>query len=327
MLLASTDIQSQQKLISPDDVCEHEKIDFEQKKSNDALMIKLKTELYQEVRDFQGKILGQTSTRILFWAVLLGFCHLDRKISFSQATGSFDPRKPGFDFCLILLDITVDRIVQVDFLSSSWFLSAELVKTLFIETPFTFMTGEDLHLRYAFYFNYVRIGHRSKSEMINGGKHSPRLCNTMGSDVKQLEKKAYIVVSGGSFCPCEDAAAALKWPKPQDVQKLTQIVQTWFFYLDHRSLRFFGWLIFVPQHCPNWNRMTLSINIITQNRANSLARLLKALSDAYYIGDQVPITFNMDSKVDAATIQRLLTHSNLASTDPKLFEEGSSKEA
>lgn len=26
-------------------------------------------------------------------------------------------------------------------------------------------------------------------------------------------KKAYIAVSGGSFCPCEDAAAALKWPK------------------------------------------------------------------------------------------------------------------
>lgn len=26
-------------------------------------------------------------------------------------------------------------------------------------------------------------------------------------------KKAYIVVSGGSFCPCDDAATALKWPK------------------------------------------------------------------------------------------------------------------
>lgn len=25
-------------------------------------------------------------------------------------------------------------------------------------------------------------------------------------------KKAYIAVSGGSFCPCEDAATALKWP-------------------------------------------------------------------------------------------------------------------
>lgn len=44
-------------------------------------------------------------------------------------------------------DITVERIVQVDFLSSSWFLPADLVKTLFVETPFTFMTGEDLHLR------------------------------------------------------------------------------------------------------------------------------------------------------------------------------------
>lgn len=26
-------------------------------------------------------------------------------------------------------------------------------------------------------------------------------------------KKAYIAVSGGKFCPCEDAASALKWPK------------------------------------------------------------------------------------------------------------------
>lgn len=26
-------------------------------------------------------------------------------------------------------------------------------------------------------------------------------------------KKAYIAVSGGNFCPCEDAAAALNWPK------------------------------------------------------------------------------------------------------------------
>jgi hypothetical protein len=45
-------------------------------------------------------------------------------------------------------DITVNKIVQVDFLSSSWFLSAELVKTLFVEAPMTFKTGEDLHLRY-----------------------------------------------------------------------------------------------------------------------------------------------------------------------------------
>ena len=48
--------------------------------------------------------------------------------------------------CLILFyDITIDKIVQVDFLSSSWFLSAGLVKPLFIETPFTFSNGEVLN--------------------------------------------------------------------------------------------------------------------------------------------------------------------------------------
>jgi hypothetical protein len=48
--------------------------------------------------------------------------------------------------CLILLyDITIDKIVQVDFLSSSWLLSAGLVKPLFIETPFTFSNGEVLN--------------------------------------------------------------------------------------------------------------------------------------------------------------------------------------
>ncbi|KAK8596477.1 hypothetical protein V6N13_001104 [Hibiscus sabdariffa] len=54
---------------------------------------------------------------------------------------------------------------------------------------------------------------------------------------------------------------------------------------------------------PNWNKIRISINIITQNRAQSLTRLLKALSDAYYIGDEIPISFNMDSKVDEETIK------------------------
>lgn len=33
-----------------------------------------------------------------------------------------------------------------------------------------------------------------------------KFCTTVG-------KKAYIAVSGGSFCPCEEAAVVLKWPK------------------------------------------------------------------------------------------------------------------
>jgi hypothetical protein len=47
-------------------------------------------------------------------------------------------------------NIVVDRVVQVDFLSSSWFLSTDLIRSLFIEQPFTFVTGEDLHLRSGF---------------------------------------------------------------------------------------------------------------------------------------------------------------------------------
>lgn len=49
--------------------------------------------------------------------------------------------------------------------------------------------------------------------------------------------------------------------------------------------------------------MRISVNIITQNRVNSLTRLLKSLKDAYYLGDDVPISFNMDSRVDNSTLK------------------------
>ncbi|BAT16173.1 Os12g0183900 [Oryza sativa Japonica Group] len=57
-----------------------------------------------------------------------------------------------------------------------------------------------------------------------------------------------------------------------------------------------------PTSLPNWNRMRISGNIITQNRAKSLRRLLASLRNTYYVGDEVPISFNMDSRVDAATL-------------------------
>lgn len=263
-------------LLTPTEVCEHEKIDFLQKKSNDAQMIKLKTELYKEILDFQSKSIGTETLNELMamkskWDLkgpnrpkvtvilnhfkrktlcaqldsllqqTLPFQHVwvlsfgspnelslkrivnsynDSRISFISSSYDFkyygrfqmalqteadlvyivdDDMIPGRKMLQILshvagtekyknsvlgsigrilpfrqkdftfpsyrkfrskeaglylpdpaYDITVDKIVQVDFLSSSWFLSAELVKTLFIETPFTFMTGEDLHLRYAY---------------------------------------------------------------------------------------------------------------------------------------------------------------------------------
>lgn len=261
-------------IFTPSEVCEHEKIDFVQKKSNDAQMIKIKTELYRDVLDFQSRSFGTETLSELMamkskWDLkgpnrpkvtvilnhfkrktlcaqldsllhqTLPFHHVwvlsfgspnelslkrivdsynDSRISFISSSYDFkyygrfqialqteadlvyildDDMIPGKKMLQILshvagtekyrnavlgsigrilpfrqkdftfpsyrklrskeaglylpdpaYDITVQKVVQVDFLSSSWFLSAELIKSLFIETPFTFATGEDLHLRF-----------------------------------------------------------------------------------------------------------------------------------------------------------------------------------
>lgn len=54
-------LEVQPMVATPIEVCEHEKIEFEQKKSNDALMIKIKRELYDEVLNFQSKNMGTES--------------------------------------------------------------------------------------------------------------------------------------------------------------------------------------------------------------------------------------------------------------------------
>lgn len=268
--LVATDMQP----IVPSEVCEQEKIDFEQKKSNDLQMIKLKRELYDEVLEFQSKNFGTETLKQLLampskwdskglvnepkitvilnhfkrktlcaqldsllqqtlpfhhvWVLAFGSpnefllrrivqSYNDSRISFVGSNYDFkyygrfqmalqteadlvyivdDDMIPGKKMLQILshvagtekyknsvlgsigrilpfrqkdfsfpsyrkfrskeaglylpdpaYDILVEKMVQVDFLSSSWFLSAELVKTLFIENPMTFMTGEDLHLR------------------------------------------------------------------------------------------------------------------------------------------------------------------------------------
>ncbi|XP_049412269.1 uncharacterized protein LOC125875212 [Solanum stenotomum] len=534
---------------SPSEVCEHEKIDFVQKKSNDAVMIKLKTELYQEVLDFQSKsfgaetlsqlmamkskwdlrgpnrpkitvilnhfkrktlcaqldsLLGQTLPFHHVWVLSFGspnenslkrivHRYNDSRISFISSSYDFkyygrfqlalqteadlvyivdDDMIPGKKMLQMLAhvagtdkyknsvlgsigrilpfrqkdssfpsyrkfrskeaglylpdpayNITVNKIVQVDFLSSSWFMSAELVKTLFIETPFTFMTGEDLHLSYQLqkYRNAAsfvlpvdtkdkdtwgdsehRLAYVSETTVIfkdvvqvrddqwwralstgyvtQWAAMYPQKIDVLFyahsvDEVKALEplllkfsstvgKKAYIVVSGGNFCPCKDAAAALKWPKTVCKEKRFKIMDlgvgalsgnsnsevpvvqavyasmkglikihnpslvitvadtdsnvkkalkmateantnsSTLVLLPKSSVSKVLWMADIRSTAlPNWNRMKIYVNIITQTRANSLARLLKSLSDAYYIGEEVPITFNMDSKVDEATLK------------------------
>lgn len=382
----------------PSEVCEHEKIDFVQKKSNDEVMIKLKRGLYQQVVDFQTKAAGTETLPELMkmksrwdlhgptlpkvtvilnhfkrktlcaqldsllhqtlpfhhaWVLSFGSpneaslrriveSYNDSRISFMASTYDFkyygrfqmalqtesdlvyildDDMIPGKKMLQIMshvagtdkyrnsvlgsigrilpfrqkdftfpsyrkfrsreaglylpdpaYDITIDRVVQVDFLSSSWFLSSDLIRTLFIETPFTFTTGEDLHLSYQLqkYRNagsFVvpvdagdketwgdsehRLAYVSETTVIfkdivqtrddqwwkafstgyitQWAAMFPQKIDALFyahtvDEVKALApllekfratvgKKAYIVVSGGRFSPCEEAAAALKWSK------------------------------------------------------------------------------------------------------------------
>nr|CAB3448271.1 unnamed protein product [Digitaria exilis] len=536
--------------LSPQEVCEHESIDFEQKKSTDELMIRLKRDLYDEVRSFQQKTFGAETLPELLrmrsrwgppgtpnvprvtvilnhfkrrtlcaqldqlrrqtlpfhraWVLSFGSpneaslrriveSYNDSRVSFVSSGYDFkyygrfqmalqsesdfvyildDDMIPGARMLEILChvsgtdkygnavlgsigrilpfrqkdftfpsyrkfrskeaglylpdpayDITVDRIVQVDFLSSSWFLPADLVKTLFIETPFTFMTGEDLHLSYqlqkymgagsfvlpvdpndketwgdsehrlayvsettVIFKDIVQVRDEQWWRALTSGyitqwaaMHPQKVdalfyAHSLG-EVRSLApllekfrttpgKKAYLVVSGGGHCPCEEAATVLKWPKvvckdrrfkifdlgigalsgpsrsevpvlqavyasmrgivqmhnPSVVVALADVDdkvkealrmaanaavnRTALVLLPRNSVSKVLWMATLkPASLPNWNRMRVSVNIITQNRAKSLLRLLTSLRNAYYLGDEVPISFNMDSRVDAATLQ------------------------
>ncbi|GAV75880.1 hypothetical protein CFOL_v3_19356 [Cephalotus follicularis] len=547
---AASLIQAEIPPITPSEVCEHEKIDFLQKKSNDTHMIKLKRDLYDEILNFQSKNLGTETLSELMamkskwdlrgpnrpkvtvilnhfkrktlcaqldallqqtlpfhhaWVLSFGSpnevllkrivdSYNDSRISFVSSSYDFkyygrfqmalqteadlvyiidDDMIPGRKMLQILshvagtdkyknsvlgsigrilpfrqkdftfpsyrkfrskeaglylpdpaYDITVDKIVQVDFLSSSWFLSAELVKTLFIETPFTFMTGEDLHLSYQLqkYRNagsFVlpvdpnnketwgdsehRLAYLSETTVIfkdivqvrddqwwkalstgyitQWAAMYPQKIDALFyahsvDEIKALKpllekfrstmgKKAYIAVTGGNFCSCEDAASALRWPKSvckerrfkifdlavgalsgvvsnsevpvvqavyasmkglinihnpsvvitvegmdPNVKKALKMVTetnangTTLVSLPRPSVSKVLWMADLRSTAlPNWNRMRISVNIITQSRAPSLTRLLKSLRNAYYLGDEIPISFNMDSKVDEATIK------------------------
>lgn len=318
--------------------------------------------------------------------------------------------------------ITMGRIVQVDFLSSSWFLSADLVKTLFVESPITFATGEDLHLSYLLqkYRNagsFVlptdpedketwgdsehRLAYVSETTVIHKDivqirdnqwwrvfsrgyvtqwaamypqkidamfyAHSVNevvaLCPLVEKFRSVVGKKAFLVVSGGSLCPCEEAALALGWPKAvcherrfkifdlelDSISKsshsevsLSQSVYSsmkGLLKIHNPSLVITvadvdanvrdglqlavsrnqnASLVHLPRSVvtkvlwmadlrstalPNWNRMRVSVNIITQNRPLSLGRLLNSLANAHYTGDDIYLTFNMDSKVDEETLK------------------------
>ncbi|EFJ14348.1 hypothetical protein SELMODRAFT_120665 [Selaginella moellendorffii] len=323
--------------------------------------------------------------------------------------------------------IVIERIVQVDFLSSSWFLSAENVKALFIETPFTFATGEDLHLSYQMqkyrdagsyvlpvdptdpatwgdkehrlaYVSETTVIHKdiveirddqwwralSRGYVTQWSRMNPQQSDVIFyahtldqvTDLAPLiarfratpGKKAYVAVAGGVHCPCKEAAPLLGLPteacherrfKIFDLE-MGSIAATWkagegdrgfsgqfqeiygamrglvrihspaiivtvadlergvrdavdlaakrgnatLVELPRPSIQHALWMADLkPISLQQWNKMTIVVNIITQNRVGSLNRLLQSLASAHYLGDKIHMTFNMDSKVDAPTLE------------------------
>ncbi|KAH7425787.1 hypothetical protein KP509_11G071200 [Ceratopteris richardii] len=337
----------------------------------------------------------------------------------------FGSREAGLYLPDPAYNITVNQIVQVDFLSSSWFLSAELVKTIFIETPVTFATGEDLHLSYqlqkyrdagsfvvpidpddkdtwgdgehrlaqisettvifkdvvemrddqwwrAFSRGYVTQWARMYPQQIDALLYAHTLedVTSLAPLIRQFRvtpnRKAYLVISGGALCPCQAAVMILGWPASvcyerrfkvfdlelgsisKSLSSNTSIIQeihasmkglikihspalviavgevetrvrdalslvvsqygmnTSLALLPRDSIPHSLWIPSVrSQALQSWNKMQISVNIITQNRAKSLERLLRSINTAYYVGDKITLTFNMDSRVDDETLRAI----------------------
>ncbi|KAJ7541363.1 hypothetical protein O6H91_10G056400 [Diphasiastrum complanatum] len=317
-------------------------------------------------------------------------------------------------------NIVVDRLLQVDFLSSSWFLPADLVRTIFYEMPFTFATGEDLHLSYQLQ-KYHGISSFvvpvDPGDRATWGDREHRLAyvsetTVIRKDVVQIRddqwwramsrgyvtqwatmhpqksdvlfyahslgevldlaplilrfrtmpgKKAFLVVSGGTHCPCEEAAIVLGWSPNscherrfkifdlgigsvpatgfrvplfhQIVTSMKGLIRihspaliitiadampevraalsastsgsnTSLVQLPRPDIEHALWMANVKSaSLRKWNKMQISINVITQDRPLSLQRLLSSISTAYYLGDTIRLSFNLDRGVDAQTLQ------------------------
>ncbi|KAF8636413.1 hypothetical protein AX17_003595 [Amanita inopinata Kibby_2008] len=83
--------------------------------------------------------------------------------------------------------------------------------------------------------------------------------------------------------------------RPQISGKVVEIPRADFEYTKWMgSLTLMEWL--------NWNKPSIDISIITQNRPRSLARLLSSLSQGLYYGDNINVRVNLEQSSDVETM-------------------------
>ncbi|RID41462.1 hypothetical protein BRARA_J01423 [Brassica rapa] len=244
-------------VFSPAEVCEYEKIDFSQKKSNDEKMIKMKRELYDDVLVFQKKNLGSES--------------LEELMKMKSKWALNGPNKPKV------------TVILNHFKRKT--LCAQLDSLLHQTLP----------------FHHVWV-------LAFGSPNEPSLRRIAGS---YNDSRISFISSNYDFKYYGRFQIALQTEADLKALKMateTNRNGTALVLLPRASISKVLWMADLRSTAlPNWNKMRVSVNIITQNRAQSLLRLLRSLSNAYYLGDEIPISFNMDSKVDEETIKVVTT--------------------
>ncbi|CAG8522497.1 17655_t:CDS:2 [Acaulospora morrowiae] len=85
---------------------------------------------------------------------------------------------------------------------------------------------------------------------------------------------------------------------PQRDGGVTEIV------IPLKEVEYLMWLADLPiEALKHWNTPKIQLQVITQDRPDSLARLIRSLNSSYYFGDSTPLTINMDRKADPVTIE------------------------
>ncbi|CAG8597548.1 1342_t:CDS:2, partial [Acaulospora colombiana] len=70
------------------------------------------------------------------------------------------------------------------------------------------------------------------------------------------------------------------------------------------ELKHLTWLTDLPvEALKQWNKPKIRLEVITQDRPDSLARLIRSLKSSYYFGDDMPLTINVDRNSDPVTIE------------------------
>ncbi|CAG8527989.1 9563_t:CDS:2, partial [Dentiscutata heterogama] len=119
----------------------------------------------------------------------------------------------------------------------------------------------------------------------------------IGSALDQIQPDVLIYINDPKNVAIRGVDAALV-AASQKNQIITKIA------LPIEDAKYMMWLTELNlEALKNWNTPNIQVQVITQNRPQSLTRLMQSLKSSIYFGDNVQLTVNMDRSADPATIK------------------------